>query len=74
LSARKSIPGKAVREISAADINLVLSHLGDNVQIEGMMPGWADARVLDLRWKGESNDWLLIEDEETSESYREDSR
>jgi len=27
-------------------------------------------RVLQFRWKDGQNDWILIEDEETSESYR----
>lgn len=52
-----------------------VSRLGDNIQLKGGRPAWMHDRVIPLSWKNDPErvEWLLIEDDETSESSRADS-
>lgn len=60
--------------IDSSGLDALVGHLGDNVQIKGESPVWLRDRLLYLSWKGSPEEWLLIEDEETSESSRADSQ
>lgn len=50
------------------DLDRLAGRLGNNLQIKGSSPTWVNDRLFFLSWKGSPTEWLLIEDEETSES------
>ena len=50
----------------------LVARLGDGAQVSGPKPPWVSDRVFSLCWKGTDEDWLLIEDQETTEKSRED--
>jgi hypothetical protein len=55
-------------------LNAAVRELGENVKTSSANePAWIHDRLIDLRWKDSSNEWLLVEDEETSENYRRDA-
>ena len=65
-------PAAKGQAIGRAQLDDLVGHLGDNVQVTGRPPPWMSARVLCLSWKGSGDEWLLVEDLETTESNRAD--
>jgi hypothetical protein len=59
--------------LKTADLDTIVSRFADHVEIKGTRPIWTNDRLLSLSWKDSGEDWLLIEDEETSESSHADS-
>jgi hypothetical protein len=59
--------------IVAQDLNKLVTRLRDNVQGVGKTAPWADDRLLLLCWEERGGEWLLIEDEETTERSRADA-
>ena len=66
---RKEANGKV---IAVAELDSVADLVGNNVQYKGDKPFWADDRTFYCCWKGSDNEWLLIEDRETSKSNERD--
>ncbi len=61
------------QEIHGDEIDTVVDRLENNVQITGnRKPHWLKDRLLYLCWKGSRNEWLLVEDEETTERTQDD--
>jgi hypothetical protein len=56
--------------IGRAQLDGLVRHWGDNARSTGPRPSWMDARILCLCWKGSGDEWLLIEDVQTTESER----
>ena len=69
---RKDPSGRGER-IVAQDLDGLATRLGDNVQTNGTKPAWANDRVFFLCWADRGDEWLLAEDEETTESSRADA-
>ena len=59
-------------QISARDLDKLVTRLGDNVHGVKTAP-WVDDRLFFLCWEDRGDDWLLVEDEETTESSRLDA-
>jgi len=57
------------QEITKERLDDLVGRLGEDAHVSGPQ---ANDRIFFLRWEGSEKDWLLIEDEETSESYREE--
>jgi hypothetical protein len=58
--------------IFAHDLDGLVTRLGDNVQTNGTAPSWAKDRLFALCWEDRGDEWLLVEDEETTERSRAD--
>jgi hypothetical protein len=69
---RPTAPGQGER-IQARDLDALVTRLGDNVQAKGTKPAWANDRLLFLCWEDRGDEWLLVEDGETTERSREDA-
>jgi hypothetical protein len=51
----------------------LVNRLGNNASIpSSSKAAWTDDRVLYLCWDGSDEEWLLVEDRETTESNRND--
>ena len=61
------------QEITASDLDQLVTRLGDNAQITGAPPPWTNDRLFFLCWIGQEDEWLLVEDQETTERSREDA-
>ena len=59
-------------QIFARDLDKLVTRLGDNVHGVKTAP-WVDDRLFFLCWVDRGDDWLLVEDEETTESSRLDA-
>lgn len=56
--------------IGRAQLDELVRYWGDNGRIAGARPSKMSARILVLCWKGSGDEWLLIEDVETTASER----
>ena len=62
-------------EIKRQDIDKFIDHLGSAIHhTNERRPAWLNNRLLYLSWKGSKSDWLLVEDVETTEMYKEDQQ
>jgi hypothetical protein len=61
------------QRISREELDGLTSRLGDNIHATGAEPAWADDRLFYLCWKGAPDEWLLVEDSETTERSRQDA-
>ena len=69
---RKPPSGRG-EQIAAQDLDELVTRLGDNLQTNETMPAWANDRLLCLCWEDRGDEWLLLEDEETTQRSREDA-
>lgn len=69
---RKS-PGAAGQQVDRKALDTLADSLGNNLRIStGDQPDWTNDRFFYLCWKGSDEEWLLVEDRETTESSRKD--
>lgn len=52
--------------VGAAELDSLADRLGRNVGHSGEKPSWADDRIFYCCWKDANDEWLLVEDRETS--------
>jgi hypothetical protein len=70
---RRKTPSGRGEQIAARDLDSLVTRLGDNVQANGTKPPWANDRLFFLCWEDRGDEWLLVEDEETTERSRADA-
>ncbi|MFO0843421.1 MAG: hypothetical protein U0797_13650 [Gemmataceae bacterium] len=70
---RSKSPSGRGQTITAQELDALVTRLGDNVAVNGARPGWVNDRVFFLCWEDRGDDWLLVEDEETTERSRQDA-
>jgi hypothetical protein len=70
---RHKVPAGSGQQIVARDLDGLVTRLGDNIPTNGVKPAWASDRVFLLCWEDRGDEWLLVEDEETTERSREDA-
>ena len=70
---RRKTPSGRGEQIVARDLDGLVTRLGDNLQTNGPKPAWANDRMLSLCWEDRGDEWLLVEDEETTERSRADA-
>lgn len=61
------------QSIDRSALDRLAARLGDNVQLTCEKPSWTNDRLFFLRWKDADEEWLLVEDDETSESSQADA-
>ena len=68
IQAKKDDNAANGQPINRNQINAVVDRVGNNIQmIQGEeKPAWSEDRVLYLCWKGSIDEWLLVEDSETT--------
>jgi hypothetical protein len=69
---RRKPPSGCAEQIVARDLDGLATRLGDNVRTNGTPP-WASDRLFFLGWEDGGDEWLLAEDEETTECSRADA-
>ncbi len=69
---RKPRSGRG-EQIVAHDLDGLATRLGDNVRTNSTPPPWASDRLFWLCWEDRGDEWLLAEDEETTERSRADA-
>jgi hypothetical protein len=70
---RRKNPAGAGEQIAARDLDGLVTRLGDNLETSGTAPAWAKDRLFFLCWEDHPDEWLLVEDDETTQSSREDA-
>jgi hypothetical protein len=70
---RRKPPSARGERIVAQDLDAFVTRQGDNIQVNGTKPLWANNRMFFLCWEDSGDEWLLVEDEETTESSRADA-
>jgi hypothetical protein len=70
---RTENPSGHGQQITGKDLDTLVTRLGDNLAKKGTPPAWASDRLLSLCWADRGDDWLLIQDTETTESSRQDT-
>jgi hypothetical protein len=70
---RRESPSGRGQPVTARELDALVSRLGDNLVIREPRPPWANDRVFFLCWESGGDDWLLLEDEQTTESSRRDA-
>lgn len=70
---RGKVPSGRGQAVSAEGLDALVSRLGDAAATKAARPPWANDRVLFLCWEDRGEDWLLTEDEQTTESARRDA-
>ena len=70
---RSKSPSGRGQAITAQELDTLVTRLGDNVAVNGARPGWVNDRLFSLCWEDRGDDWLLVEDEETTERSRQDA-
>jgi hypothetical protein len=70
---RRKPPSGRGEQIVAVDLDGLVTRLGDNVRSNGVPPAWASDRLFFLCWEDRGDEWLLAEDEETTERSRADA-
>jgi hypothetical protein len=70
---RRKPPSGRGEQIAARDLDGLASRLGENVQANGAEPSWAKDRLFVLCWEDRGDEWLLVEDEETTQRSRADA-
>jgi hypothetical protein len=61
------------QQITSHDLDALVTRLGDNVATQGTRLAWMNDRILFLCWQDFGDDWLLVEDAETTERSRQDA-
>jgi hypothetical protein len=69
---RRKPPKGCGEEVVAQDLDALATRLEEDVQTNGTPP-WANDRLFALCWEDGADEWLLVEDEETTERSREDA-
>lgn len=67
-------PGAAGQQITSHDLDRVADRVGNSIhQINPGLPkpAWADDRCFTLCWTGETEDWFLMEDSETTRAFKD---
>jgi hypothetical protein len=59
--------------IGARELDALSTRLGDSLQTNGARPTWTNDRLFFLNWEGQEGEWLLVEDQETTEQSRQDA-
>jgi hypothetical protein len=72
LDQRKPPVGQG-ESITASDLDALVARLGDNIHTTEARTAWALNRLFCLCWQDRGDEWLLVEDEETTERSREDA-
>jgi hypothetical protein len=70
---RRKNPSGHGETITAQDLDMLATRLGDSLPTNGTEPAWANDRVFFLCWADRGDEWMLVEDEETTESSRADA-
>ena len=70
---RRKPPAGRGEQIVARDLDGLAARLGENLQTNGTPPPWASDRLFFLCWEEREDEWLLVEDEETTERSRADA-
>jgi hypothetical protein len=70
---RRKNPSGQGQQITASDLDALVTRFGDNVETKGAKLSWVNDRLFFLCWKDRGEEWLLVEDEETSARSREDA-
>lgn len=70
---RRKTPSGQGEQITVREMDALVTHMGDDVEIKGKTPTWVKDRLFFLCWAGSTDDWLLVEDKETAERSREDA-
>jgi hypothetical protein len=70
---RRRLPSGRGEQIVASDLDGLATRLGENIQTNGAEPAWAKNRLFFLCWEDRGDEWLLVEDEETTERSRADA-
>jgi hypothetical protein len=55
----------------ARELDALVTRLGDNVESREEKQVWTNDRVFILSWEDRPDEWLLVEDEETTERFRQ---
>jgi hypothetical protein len=69
---RRQPPAGRGEPITARDLDGLATRLVDTVQADGASP-WADDRLFFLCWEDGGDEWMLVEDEETTQRSRADA-
>ncbi len=70
---RQKRPESRGQQIGWEQLDALAGRLGENVTTGGPKPTWTEDRVFVLCWKGSDEEWLLVEDKETTESSEGDA-
>lgn len=70
---RRATPSGRGELISAQELDPLVTRFGDGIGSNGSAPSGTRDRFLVLGWEGSPEEWLLIEDAETTERSREDA-
>jgi hypothetical protein len=70
---RRKNPSGHGEPIVAQNLDELVTRMGDNLQTNGTKPAWANDRLLFLSWEDRGDEWMLVEDVETTESSRKDA-
>jgi hypothetical protein len=70
---RRKSPSGHGQAVTVQELDALVTRLGDNVAVNGARPGWANDRLFFLCWEDHGDDWMLVEDEETTERSRQDA-
>jgi hypothetical protein len=70
---RRQAPSGRGKLITAGDLDPLATRLGDNVRTNGPPPPWSTDRFFVLCWERSDDEWLLVEDVETTERSRQDA-
>lgn len=62
------------QKITARELDQLASRLGDDLRVDKSGKAWASDRFFVLSWRDSNDDWLLLEDEESSALARGDSQ
>jgi hypothetical protein len=66
-------PDATGQEIKSEDVDSVVDRMENNMRVTSdKKPSWLKDRLLYLCWKGSQIEWLLVEDEETTEKSQSD--
>ncbi len=61
------------QEVDHTALDGLADHLGKNASISARpKPAWANDRLLYLSWEGSDEEWLLVEDRQTTENSKHD--
>lgn len=68
-------PTACGQQVTAQELDKLVGHLGDAVHATdtGPRPAWMNDRVFYLSWPDRGDEWMLIEDGETTEAERRDA-
>lgn len=63
------------QQVTAQDLDQLVGRMGDGVLLTrpGPRPAWMDDRVFYLSWPDRGEEWMLIEDGQTTEDERRDA-